>query len=152
MHRHPAWILFLCLINVCVLGYTIYFGILYWKYLRLDKQVLSEKIQWTILTQNDEKYTPVAYYHYRVHGKFYQGQALWPESYLNSSAAQEAIERLIASPPPVLFNQSNPQISSLVNHFPLKESIYAILLWIIVGYFIFLGFYIKRYLGSDTWK
>ena len=144
-HRNPFWLLFLGLMIIIILCFTIRNGIHMWQYLRLDKQIPAKNIQWSVVSLSDEEFVPFARYHYLVNGKNYQGQTLWQETYLNEWSAQEAIARLISSPPLVLFAASHPQTSSLQINFPLKESLSTILLWILALYFLGLGYYYRRF-------
>lgn len=145
MHRNPFWILFLCFIIIGILGYTLRTSYHLWQYIRLNKQTSTQEIQWAIDSLSDEEFAPFARYQFSVKGKNFQGQTLWNEIYLNPSTAHEAILRLSKkSPQFVWFDSSNPQISTLQKLFPLKESIYTTLLWILGFYFIGLGFYTKQ--------
>jgi hypothetical protein len=144
MARNPFWLLFISLIILGVLGYTTYTLTQVWQYMRLDQQTEAQQIQWSVLPISDESFIPFAIYSFRIHGKSYQGETRWQESYLNQWAAQEAIVRLEKNPPPVWFDSSAPQVSSLQKLFPLKESLYSLLLWILGIYFLGLGYYVNR--------
>lgn len=144
MHRNPFWIVFLGLLMLGILGYTARTGFSVWQYLRLDKETSAQEIQWAVAAFSDEKFVPFARYRFHAYGKSYEGQTIWGESYLNQSTAQEAIIHLSKSPPPVLFNASMPEISSLQKHFPLKALIYTLILWILGIYFSGLGYYVKQ--------
>lgn len=144
MYRHPFWILFLCLIMICVLGYTGYTLIKVWQYLRLDRQTAAQTIQWNVLAINDEAYVPIASYSFIVNGKSYRSETQLEETYLNAWTAQEAIERLEYASPLIWYVSYNPEISSLQKHFPLKQSVYTGFLLILALYFIGMGYYIKR--------
>jgi hypothetical protein len=144
MHRNPFWLLFLSMLGVVILGFTIRNSLVLWQYLSLDRQISAQSIQWSVSSLSDEEFVPFARYHYHVKGKHYHGQTLWQANYLNEWSAQEAINRLLLSPPPVLFNSSKPEISSLQNNFPLKESLSTILLWMLGFYFLGLGLYVNK--------
>lgn len=144
MHRNPLWIFLLSLIILGGLGYTTYTLVKVWQYLRLDQHVDAQNIQWSVLSLNEEAFVPLANYSFVVRNQSYQGQTRWQEVYLNSWTAQEAIMRLKKSPPPVWFDSSSPEISSLQKLFPLKESLYSLLLWILSLYFLGLGYYVKQ--------
>jgi hypothetical protein len=143
MHRNPFWILFLSLLVLGIGGFSVRTGCHLWHYLRLDKQIPAQNIQWSVVSLSDEEFVPFARYYFNVKGISYQGQTLWQETYLNAWTAQETIARLSASPPLVWFYAPNPEISSLQKHFPLKESLYTLLLWFLGLYFLGLGYYVK---------
>lgn len=144
MYRNPIWIVFLSALSIGIMIYTAQTAYYLWHYIRLDKQARAEHIQWSILSSNEETYIPYATYQFTVEGKKFQGETSWKEAYLNEWTAKEAIGRLKDSWPPVSYNSSDPGISSLQNLFPLKESFYTLLLWILALYFLGLGYYVKR--------
>lgn len=144
MQRNPFWILFMGLIILGVLGYSTYTMIKVWHYVRFNQETVADKIQWTIIEVNEESFVPFAHYSFRVEGQPYDGQTRWADSYLNQWTAQEAIARLEKHPPSVWFNSSDPTISSLQKIFPIKESLYSLILWILGIYFLGLGYYVNR--------
>lgn len=143
MHYNLFWIFFLAFIAVLIMIYSIFAGIQIYRYLQLNEQISAKEIQWSVISQNSEKYVPFARYQFIVNGTSYQGQTLWQEYYLNEWTAKEAIKRL-SSPSLVWYDSSNPDVSSLQKYFPLKDSIYAILLWLLGFYFLGLGYYVKH--------
>jgi hypothetical protein len=144
MYRNPFWMLFLSLVLIGILGYTGCTLVKVWRYVRLDRQTAVHEIQWSVLALSDEAFVPLASYSFLVQGKNYQGETRWNETYLNQWTAQEAITRLQQSPPQVWYDSSDPEISSLQKHFPIKQSLYAALLWLLGLYFIGLGYYVNR--------
>lgn len=144
MHRNPYWMLFMILFLLGILGYSTYAFYEVWQYMRLDKQVKAQSIQWSIITASDEAYIPNASYSFKMGGKDYKNYTRLNETYLNEWAAQEAIDRLKQAPPLVWFDSSSPDISTLQKNFPLKASLYAILLWMLGLYFAGLGYYVNR--------
>lgn len=144
MKRNPFWMIFLTLFMITVLGYTTYTMIKIWHYMRLNAQTEVQNIQWTIISKSDESFIPFARYSFNVDGKNYHGQTRWQQSYLNQWAAEEAIVRLKKNSPLVWLQSSSPENSSLQKLFPLKESLYSLLLWILAIYFCGLGYYFNR--------
>lgn len=144
MYRNPFWLIFLGLIVLVSMGYTARTAFHLWQYLRLDRQVPAENIQWSVVPLSDEEFVPLARYRFKARGKNYEGQTLWQESYLNASTAQEAIDRLSSIPPLIWYDASAPETSSFQKIFPVKESIYTILLWMLGIYFLGLGYYVKQ--------
>lgn len=144
MQRNPFWILFITLILMGTVGYTTYALIKVWHYIRLDSHTETQNISWSMISSNEDAFVLFAHYSFIKDGKIYHGQTRWQEAYLNQWAAKEAIARLKQSPPAVWFNSSSAEISSLQKLFPLKESIYAGLLWSLGIYFLGLGYYVNR--------
>ena len=153
MHRNPLWLVFISIVILAGMGYTAYAVVKVWQYVRLDTKTISQEIQWTIVSLKEDAFIPLAHYFFNVDGKNYKGQTRWQEIYLNEWTAREAVSRLKQSPPPVWFDSSSPEISSLQKIFPIKECIYTALLWMLGSYFFFLGYYVthlthrERHLG-----
>ncbi len=144
MHRNPLWIFFLSLMMLSIAVYSIRTSYQLWQYLRLDKQISAQHIQWSVAALSDEEFAPLARYQFNLKGTIYEGETLWKETYLNQSTAQEAILRLSSSSPSIWYDSSSPYLSSLQKNFPFKESIYTLLLWILGLYFLGLGYYTNQ--------
>ena len=143
MHRNPFWILF---ISAMVIFSAIYSGFAMvdiWKYVRLDKETEAQNIQWSVLSLSDDQFVPVALYQFTIQGKQYPGETRWQEGYLNEWSAKEAVARLTQSPPPVWYDGSNPEVSTLEKLFPFKVCLYSGSLWLLTLYFFGLGYYVK---------
>lgn len=143
MHSNFYWTLFLSLIALTILGYTGYASVKLWHYIRLDQQTPALTIDWSVTSLDDDAFIPLATYQFRAKGQLYEGQAFWPITYLNDWAAREAIEKLARTPQTVWFDSDSPTYSSLQRHFPLKESVYTLILWLLGLYFLSLGYYVK---------
>jgi hypothetical protein len=140
MHRNYVWLLFLGLISLYALYYTGTTLNQLYQYNRLEKQVEIKDISWAIRSFAADALSPQAEYHYEYEGKTYSGRTVWSERYLNEWTATEAIHRM--SPTTTWIDPANPSYSSMEKSFPLKPTIYMVLLWGLLAYFIILG---KRY-------
>lgn len=147
MQRNFFEILFISLFILGILAYTIRTGIKAWEAHRLNTQIYAESVEWSVIAKNEEAYTPFAQYSYLVKGKHYTGKTEWQKTYLNQWTAEEAIQRLKQKPLTVWFDSDAPSISSLQKSFPLKESLYTLILWILGIYFLILGYCAKRRLS-----
>ncbi len=147
MHKNPIWLLFLGIMAIGILFYSGRTAYHVWQYARLDKQIEAEKINWSVIPINEEKFIPQAAYKFSVNAKEYEGQSRWNQSYLNAWTAQDAIKKLIQSPPLVWYDASNPEASSLQKIFPLKENLYTLMLWLLGLYFAGLGYYVQKKTG-----
>ena len=148
MYRNPFWILFL---SVMVIGTVIYTGFTVydlWHYMRLDKHIQAQDIQWSVLALSDDRFIPVARYQFILQGKYFQGETRWQANYLNEWTAKEAVARLKPSPPLVWYDGANPNISTLEKLLPQKQCLYTVSLWILSLYFFGLGYYVNGRLSS----
>lgn len=136
--------MFLSLLFLGILFYSGRTAYHVWQYVRLDKQIKAEKIQWSVLSLGDEEFVPHGTYEFKAAGKSYQGETRWRDPYLNEWAAQEAVKNFIRSPPLVWYDAGSPEFSSLEKHFPVKEGVYTFILWILGLYFAGLGYYVQR--------
>lgn len=145
MHRNPFWIAFLSLIGLCAMGYTLYAGMQLYHYIRLADRLIPQQVEWSIAKLGEDAFAPEARYQFSLEGKTYQGQTIWHTRYLNAWAANEAAEKLKQHTLPVWFDASSPQVSTMDRHFPLKATLYLIMLWGLLLYFIGLGRYVMRF-------
>lgn len=143
MYSNLYWRLFLGLMIIVIIGYTGYASVKVWHYIRLDQQTAPQTMEWSVTTLNDDAFVPHATYQFRTKGKIYEGQDLWPITYLNEWAAQEAIEKIKQTPQTIWFDSDSPTYSALQRSFPFKASIYTIILWLLGLYFLGLGYYVK---------
>lgn len=140
-------ILSLLIFLLCwIAGYTIRTGLHIWHFFRLDKQVMVDNVNWSIDPSDEDNVLIAADYHYTFEQKSYEGRSLWKTAYLNQWAAEEAAQRLSENPLEIWVDSAQPQFASLDKNFPLKESIYTFLLWILSVYFYCLNIYVRRQL------
>lgn len=144
MHQNSYWLVFLSLIALSILGYTIWTGIQLYEYYRLSIQVPITAIKWTVKGLSEEEFAPQAHYQFIFEGKSYQGQTTWQEHYLNPWAAEEAIGRLTKEQKNVWIDPHHLNVSTLQKKFPFKQCISMVILWLLLIYFIGLGRYVKN--------
>lgn len=145
MHRNPYWIVFLTIIGLIVLAYTGYTFFNIYEYSSLTQKTAPQSIQWSINKLDDDNFVLFANYAFNWDGKNYTGKVIRDEHYLNAWATREALEGLNKGAYTVWFDPANPQNSTLFKSFPLKQSIYAAVLWLLFFYFLWLGYSVKRY-------
>lgn len=148
-----------------ILFYSISTGHKIWNYARLDTQIPTSTITWSIVHPNGstlpnymkyksiewvldpyyyEKFVLLARYQYKYNGNSYSGETQLKEKYLNHLTAQEAIDRFSSQNPKIWLNHSFPEISSFEKYFPLKEIIYTLIICALGIYFIGLFIYINK--------
>ncbi len=146
MHSNPVWLTFLTVVALVVLWFV---GSALWKtytYGRLDAQVPSKKIEWSVSQLSDDYFVLQAHYEYDVANHPYTGETVFKEDlYRNAYAAEQVIPIYAREQKEVWYNHKEPQYSSLQKKFPLKECISAAFLTGLFVYFIWLGFYVGRF-------
>jgi hypothetical protein len=136
---------FLALLTFLVLGYSAWTAHKILSYWSLSDRVAVQSVEWSVLPLEEDEIAVQGHYHYQFKGQAYIQTEVLPERYLNLWAAKEAAARLSAKSWQVWINPAAPLDSTLQKKFPLKESLYTALLWILLLYFIGLGYYAARY-------
>lgn len=146
MHKNTLWQGFLVIVFLVTLWYSAIAGYRYYNYSILSRHSPIDSIQWEVLEISEENYILKASYTFQVNSTKYSGVTSWPkESYRNTFAAYQALKEFAALPRNVWYNPHNPANSSLQKSFPLKECISALVLWGILLYFLWLGFYVSKF-------
>lgn len=145
MHKNAVWLFFVATIFTITLFYTGKTSVKLYQYLQLSSEIEASATAWSIKQEAEDKFVPMAKYNFKVGKKFYEGETLfYNEATTNPWAAEESLKPLAAKQYHVWFQQKNPSNSSLQKSFPLKECIYAGILWIISIYFFWLGVYVAK--------
>jgi hypothetical protein len=145
-HKNPLWLSFLSIIALCTLWYS---GIAYLKlshYNSLTEETTASSSAWTVKTIAADAYIPEAYYSFYHQATLYDGvDVLTNELFKNAWAAEKALPEFAEKNRTVWYSPSDPHYSSLQKKFPLKESLSAVALWILLMYFVCLGLYVTKY-------
>lgn len=146
MHRNPVWISFLILI-LCIVGwFTFQAGWKVFQYKQLDAVVTASNIDWQAKELGTDIFALEGRYTYQVNETPYSGVTVFKDDlFRNAWAAEQVIPIYSKEETQVWFSRTNPQHSSLQKKFPLKECITAAFLAGLLGYFLWLGFYVGRY-------
>ena len=116
-----------------------------YNFFRLKEQTHANITNWSITNSPDNKYIVQAQYTFSFEDKQHQKAHLFKNHRsLNFWGANSTLKDLSSKPWSVWFDPKNASNSSLQKLFPYKESIYAILLFAIFIYFIFLSLYFKK--------
>ena len=145
MYRNPFWLFFLTLIGLITMGYTINTLMKIYDFQRLDAQIPTELMEWSVIPLTDEDFAIKANYLYLGKDSLYQGEDLWKEHYLSEFAAKEKISKLSEEIAKVWIDPLTPGFSTLQKYFPFKECFSTLFLWTIWIYFFWLGHYVKAY-------
>lgn len=139
--------IFLILISLLVLGYVGVALYRVYSFNRLSAGAPLEQVDWSVKAINDEKYQLLAHYKFQVNSKLYYGETLLSERYRNEWAAEQGKKELSLQYQTVWYDPADPNHSSIEKAFPTKNVIYAAILFVLLNYFVWGGyFYTKRVL------
>lgn len=139
MDKNKFWLFLLSLIGISALWHTAIAGYKYSAYYRLDSESAPTSMSWSVEEQSSSAYFLKAFYEFSVDKKTYEGSTEFlNDTYLNSQTAKLGSEKMALLPWKVWYDKNNPNKSSLQKDFPFKQCIYAIILWGIFLYFVFL--------------
>lgn len=146
MHKNKLWLFLLVMVGLSALWYTGIAGYRYYMYSRLDTQTHPASMSWKIAAHSADNYTLVADYQFAADGTTFSGSMdFLDDIFLNELAAEKGIESNKKLPWKVWYYSENPNHSSLQKDFPFKQYIYALILWGIWLYFLWLGFYVTKF-------
>ena len=149
MYRNPFWLIFLGIIGIATLGYSINTLSKAYDYIRLDISTPIHSIEWSVDPIDGEDFAIKAKYAYVVKNTLYEGNDTRDEHYLNALTAQENISRLSKTTNTIWIDSAEPSFSALQSHFPFQQSISTLFLWTIWIYFFWLGHYVKSYMQAN---
>lgn len=130
------------LLFCCALYFSGKSAIQLWSYYALDQQTTAFGVKWMPQVKDEDTVYLEVSYEYQVNDVAYQGtmQTIGPVL-RNAWAGERAAKIKNADQWKVWFDSKNPQLSSLIKTFPLKELIYSVILWGLTAYFYILGRY-----------
>src|SRR5438132_521093 len=91
MHKNPYWLIFLLIIGLAVIGYTGFTLYKVYQYNRIDYQMATFAMEWSIKRLDVDDVALVANYQYTWNKTNYAGKAEYANHFLNDWAAQEAL-------------------------------------------------------------
>ncbi|MBS4171191.1 hypothetical protein [Neochlamydia sp. AcF95] len=145
MHKNLLWLSFLSLAAGVVGWFTFRALYLTYFYLAFTASAPVENIQWAIVPLSEDRLVVKADYRFVVNDKEYHGKTLFKNDvFRNPWAAEEALKTYKGREQRAWYSPLDPQYSSLDQSFPFKENIYAVILWILLLYFIWIGRSVAR--------
>lgn len=148
MHKNFIWQSFLLVVLLTTLWYTGKAAYKYYGYARLTQKAIATDMKWSIQELSDEDYILESQYTFKVGDHLFQGMTSFANTpYRNQYSATKAKAEMSAQKWIVWYDASNPHNSSLQKDFPLKECVYAILLWGLMLYFLWISFYVAKFKG-----
>jgi hypothetical protein len=154
IHKNSLFLGFLGLLAAAASIYSAIALYKYYRYAVLDSQAPAQSIEWSIKVDKkkwplsllfEDNYRLLAMYSFSVEGKAMKGSTSFKENYLNSWAAEQAIKKNEQKNWIVWYQSGKVNHSTLQKNFPLKECVSAGVLWALLLYFIWLGFYVANY-------
>ncbi|MGK5594795.1 MAG: hypothetical protein ACSNEK_05485 [Parachlamydiaceae bacterium] len=113
-----------------------------YQYNRLKETTSVTEISWRVKPESDEHYYLEASYSYLVEGKAYQGETVLAGSpYRNAWAANQALKEISPQYHYVWYDPDTPSFSNLEKNFPSKAVIYAAIMFVILNYFAWGGYF-----------
>lgn len=150
MHKNQIWLAFLATVALAAIWFTANLAFVSWNYYNLKESTNADSIEYSIERISSEKYLLKGDYTYTHDGKNYSSSSILSEPvWRNSWSAKEALEYFPKKEKSLWFDPKNPHESALEKKFPYKEGIYAALVWGILIYFIWLGYYVNRKLAKE---
>lgn len=146
MQKQTVWLALIATLTLIVLWYSGVFIYRYYNYLKLSSRAPAKEITWTVEPRTDEQYLLKANYAFAVNGQTYTGTStIEDRGYWNAYAAEKGVEEFSKKKWIIWYNSRDPSYSSLQKYFPLKECVSAAIMWAIVFYFLWLGYYSSRF-------
>lgn len=117
---------------------------MYW-YFALDKKVKPMELTWSIKELASDRFKPMVQYSYKLNDVIYSGSTeLHAPVVKSKDGAMKAIEALSKKNWSVWHASKWDGFSSIQRQFPLKGCVYTAILWGLIGYFCWLGYYAER--------
>ncbi|KAF3362686.1 hypothetical protein PHSC3_000926 [Chlamydiales bacterium STE3] len=147
MNRSARLLIALLIIITCIVlafvGKAVY-GV--HRFNRLKESAPLESISWTVKPESDERYRLFAIYHFKVDDQQYQGTTLLSGApFRNAWAAEQAKKELAPQYRTVWYDPADPHFSSIEKNFPTKNVAYAAILFALLNYFVWGGYFYTKY-------
>jgi len=145
MHKNYIWLALIATI-VCIAlyfsGVTLY---KIYRYTTLTATTSTHEVEWSVKKLAEDRYALKAKYSYDINDKTQRGESLLTRIiYRNGWAAKQALKEKENQKVVVWYSPQKISYSTLQKSFPIKESVYCGILWVLFIYFIWLGFYVGR--------
>ena len=144
MRRNPALIAILLIIAAAALwfsGKAVYYQ---FKYHQLDASAPATITKWSVNPISEDQFQIVATYHFPVGNNVVDGETAFKPYLRNPYTAEQYVKENSRLHWKAWYNSANSHDSTLQKKFPLKECLYAAILWGIFIYFVWLGNYVAK--------
>lgn len=141
MSRSFYWILLLIILGACVLYYSANTLYKIYNYSRMTATVEPLEANASVEELNADENAVVIFYRFNVGSALYYGK--WRAKVIpNTPVSEQELEPFQSKKWTVLYDPAAPAYNSLERHFPMKETISMIILWILFFYFVALKSYV----------
>jgi hypothetical protein len=145
MHKNPLWLTFLGIVTLAMFWFAGKGLYHLYIYDTLSASTIVNVTDWSVKEVATDRYAPYAHYSFSVGEKEYKGEdALDYPIYRNAVSMERELPNLSLKSWKGWYNPADPSRSALQKHFPLRELISAALVFGLLLYFIWLGYYVNR--------
>jgi len=153
MHKNQIWLAFLSTTALVVLWFTAVSGYELYTFFALNSKTLPVKMEWTVKGRSSDRFYLSVEYQYRVKDDIYTGESGFESTtYRNTIAADKALNEQKDKTFPVWYATGHPGTSTINKLFPLKSLFYTAILWGLLLYFVWLGFYVGKFKAQTIFK
>lgn len=146
MHKNQIWLAFLAAIALITLWFSGMTGYELYNYLSLSSKVLPLEVNWSVTEKSTDHYVLLASYKFKDKDVEYAGVTeIEHIPFKKANTAEQMIPQYMQKKWIVWYASFNPERSSILKFFPLKSCLYTAILWGLLFYFIWLGFYVGRF-------
>jgi hypothetical protein len=145
MHKNLSWLAFLAVIALIVVWFSAATTYDLYSYYIVNTQTFPTKVEWSIKGKSSDRYILSAKYQYRIKNTLFEGEtAFHAMTYKSPRAAEIKLAEHKKQEWAVWYSARNPENSTLLKLFPYKSCAYAVILWGLLLYFVWLGFYVGK--------
>ncbi len=143
MYRKAIWILFILVVALVAIWFIIRASYDLYDYLQLNVRAEVAVDRWQVQEIKSDQFAVVAHYVYAYQGKNYMGQGQVGGIYPNPWAANEAKTRFAKQKWSAWLDPGHPDKSVIEKYFPIKRTLSAAVLLLLVFYFFILAVYMR---------
>lgn len=153
MHRNPVWLIFLALFSLVVFWYAGDAVYKIYRYEQMTSKTYPSSIDLEVTDPGSSRYYYISTYTIDIDGKTYEASEQLREPIFRNKAAAEAFkDEYLNDSWTVWYAPKNPNQSTLQKSYPFKELMYALCLFGLLCYFLWLGFKVADQSKVGVWK
>jgi hypothetical protein len=146
MHQNGFWLAFLFTIGIIVIWFSASALFQVYQVQMLTKTAPAAMIDWNIVSISSDEYVFETKYSFFVDNSLVKGEMRWKKPiFRNYWSAEEDLKQRVKLDWLVWYSPSNVHHSSLQKNFPIKECLTTGALWVLLFYFLWLGFYVAKF-------
>ncbi len=145
MNKKQLWITFLAGFALIAFWFSLQSGYQIYRWMTQSAKSSPTSINWKIEKKAEGRFILIADYTFSLNGKEINGRTAFPSmAYKNIQTAEYFLSKQMKTPVTIRYSSSQPKNSTINRFFPLKSCIYTAIVWSILFYFIWLGYYTAR--------